>query len=81
MKVAAAIQVAWGNSGKSISGKPEKSWLPISGKPEIGVAAALVPREVICYIERRRFDARPHGPRSFPTCGRGGIGRRTSLRC
>src|SRR5262249_13592661 len=38
-------------------------------------AAALVRSGLICYIERRR------GARPAFICGRGGIGRRTSLRC
>src|SRR5262249_1684259 len=33
--------------------------------PEARSAAALVRCGLICYIERRRFGARPRGPRSF----------------
>src|SRR5262249_57455540 len=34
-------------------------------RPRPGGASALVRSGVICYIERRRFGARPRGPRSF----------------
>ena len=33
--------------------------------PDERRAAALVRSGLICYIERRRFGARPRGPRSF----------------
>src|SRR5262249_46737853 len=45
----------------------------IQGYPVCG----LVRGEASCYIRGRA----PNAVRVHPTCGRGGIGRRTSLRC
>ena len=41
------------------------------------LVTALVPPDPICYSNR----ASPGREFSLPPCGRGGIGRRTSLRC
>jgi hypothetical protein len=54
---------------------PAEAPLP-QGERALRRASALVGKRAICYIRSARRPRRAH-----PTCGRGGIGRRTSLRC
>jgi flagellar motor switch protein FliN/FliY len=43
--------------------------------------AGLVPQHPICYMVRHHWTRGLSGLRVLSPCGRGGIGRRTSLRC